>query len=82
MVTCWTAIGSSTSWRLYRPDGTAESTELWWQLEHAERHVSAGQRLSFGVPAAKGHDDLLLGLALAVRAGQGARERQARGTTH
>lgn len=73
------AAVNAGSVRLYAPDGSPEANETWWQVNQAESNVSTGQRLSFAVPAAKGHDDLLMSLALAVRAGMAAKERKARG---
>jgi hypothetical protein len=54
--------------RMYAGDGSAEWHELWSQARAARYALAAGQRLSFFVPQAAGHDDYLMSLALAVRA--------------
>jgi hypothetical protein len=54
--------------RVYADDGSVEWRELWEQARAARYALAAGQRLSFFVPPAAGHDDYIMSLALAVRA--------------
>jgi hypothetical protein len=54
--------------RMYADDGSPEWRELWSQARATRYALAAGQRLSFFVPPAAGHDDYIMSLALAVRA--------------
>lgn len=64
----WALLGIIDSGRLqeYAADGADDTAALWWQLRHTELEVrpGPGRRLSYGVPASRGHDDLMMSLAL------------------
>ncbi len=65
--------------RAYADDGSAEAAAFWAQARAARYAVRAHQALSFEVPAAEGHDDFLISLALLVEAARLAPERRAAG---
>jgi len=65
--------------RCYAQDGSAEYRELWTQLTSARVTYKPNQLMGFGVDPARGHDDYLMSLALAVEAASLAQPRIARG---
>jgi hypothetical protein len=65
--------------RLWSDDGSAERREVVRQAELARASYGMGQRLSWGVAEADGHDDHLFSLALLVEAAKGLGSRSARG---
>ena len=56
--------------RMYKPDGSPESTEFWSQISKARRTVRPNQTINFFVDLAQGHDDFLSSLALLVKASE------------
>jgi hypothetical protein len=66
--------------KLYAADGSLEYQEFWREVEQAKVTYRPNQSMDFFVPAAEGHDDFLMSLALLVRAADGyTPPRQARG---
>ena len=56
--------------RIYKPDGSPESTEFWSQISKARRTVRPNQTINFFVDPSEGHDDFLSSLALLVKASE------------
>ena len=56
--------------RMYKPDGSPESTEFWSQISKARRTVRPNQTINFFVDPSEGHDDFLSSLALLVKASE------------
>ncbi len=56
--------------RMYKPDGSPESTEFWSQISKARRTVRPNQTINFFVDPSQGHDDFLSSLALLVKASE------------
>lgn len=50
-------------------DATPEAAEFWREVQLAKYEVRANKQMNFYVDEADGHDDFVLSLALAVRAG-------------
>lgn len=65
--------------RMYRGDGSTESTLFWNEMEKAKASYTTGRSLNFYVDRTEGHDDFLMSLALALRASLGYRPRLAKG---
>jgi hypothetical protein len=65
--------------RCYAPDGSPECREFWTQVTNARATYKPNRLMSFGVDPARGHDDYLMSLALAVEAAGFAQPRVARG---
>jgi hypothetical protein len=70
----YTMLGMINTGRLtlYAPDGSAESRQCWWEIEHTRYHLKAGETLAWSVPAHEGHDDFVVSLALCARAAESA----------
>ena len=56
--------------RMYKPDGSPESTEFWSQISKARRTVRPNQTINFFVDPSEGHYDFLSSLALLVKASE------------
>jgi hypothetical protein len=54
--------------KVYRGDGSEEYKEFWREMELARSHYRPSQTMNFYVDPARGHDDFLMSLALAVEA--------------
>lgn len=56
--------------RVYRTEGDGEEREFWRQLHAVRYKLNAGEEMAFSVPAAEGHDDFVISLALTVLAAE------------
>jgi len=65
--------------KLYKQDGSADYTELMFELDKARSIYRPNQTLNFFVEAGDGHDDYLMSLALVVQAANKFAPRKARG---
>ncbi len=65
--------------KLYKRDGSADYTELMFELDKARSIYRPNQTLNFFVEAGDGHDDYLMSLALVVQAANRLAPRKARG---
>jgi hypothetical protein len=65
--------------KAYRDDGSAEYREFRAQLELARSRYRPNRTLNFFVEPARGHDDFLMSLALAVEAANEYSPREAKG---
>jgi hypothetical protein len=65
--------------RCYAADGSPEYREFWTQVASARATFKPNRLMSFGVDPARGHDDYLMSLALAVEEAGSAQPRVARG---
>jgi hypothetical protein len=54
--------------RLYRPDGSTDAARWQQEIAAARYEVAANEQMRFYVPAAEGHDDYLMSLALCCHA--------------
>ena len=64
------ALAGTGRCRLYRADGSADARRLWDEIAAARYELAANEQLRFHVPAAEGHDDYLMSLALCCRAAE------------
>lgn len=65
--------------KVYRQDGSEDHSELMDQLYRARQLYHPDRTLDFFVPAAEGHDDYLMSLALVVQAVEKHTPRKAQG---
>jgi hypothetical protein len=54
--------------KLYRDDGSTDAARCRHEIAHARYELGGNEQLRFHVPAAEGHDDYLISLALCVHA--------------
>jgi len=73
------AAASTRRLRIFEPDGSPDSTELWRQLAAARAEYLPSRLLRWSIPEREGHDDHLVSLALCNHAAQLTRDRTARG---
>jgi len=64
---------------MYAADGSEEYREFWHEMEMAKCFYRANQSMNFYVDPARGHDDMLMSLALLVEASRDCAPRRARG---
>lgn len=65
--------------KVYRQDGSEDYSELMHQLYRARQTYRQNRTLDFFVPAAEGHDDYLMSLALVVQAAEKHTPKKAQG---
>jgi hypothetical protein len=65
--------------RMYAADGSAEYVEFWNEMEMSRCCYRANQSMNFFVEPERGHDDLLMSLALLVEAAKDCAPRMAKG---
>jgi len=65
--------------KMYAGDGSPEYAEFWSEIEKAKSNYRPNRTMNFFVDAARGHDDFLMSLALAVEAGNRYLPREAKG---
>lgn len=73
------AAAGSGRLRMYAADGSAEYAEFWREMELAKRCYRANRSMNFFVEPERGHDDLLMSMALLVEAAKDCCPRIARG---
>jgi hypothetical protein len=56
--------------KMYAPDGSPEHRSFWTEVELAQGRYRPNQTMDFFVERSRGHDDLLMSLALLVRASE------------
>jgi len=66
--------------KMYSADSSDEYREFWQEIAAAKSTFHANQTMSFGVDPARGHDDYLMSLTLALEAANLYQNREARGS--
>ncbi|MGH2391190.1 MAG: hypothetical protein ACRDIE_23590, partial [Chloroflexota bacterium] len=62
------ALAGTGRCKLYRAAGSTEAARCRHEIAHARYELGGNEQLHFYVPAAEGHDDYLISLALCVHA--------------
>jgi hypothetical protein len=66
--------------KMYQADGSAEYQEFWSEAEKTKVWYRPNRNMAFHVPAESGHDDFVMSLALASRAGDTLKHKKAKGS--